>query len=124
MLVTPEIDGLPQRVLRNELIAKLENAGSATRLLRALRSALQYRRATGAALSEHLRSGLAMRRREGLTRANAPRLARKAMLDGDPVNGYLPSGSVAGMIDDRPGCAELVEAIVNEAEQTLKALTH
>ncbi len=130
VLVTPEIDGLPQRVLRNELIAKLENAGSATRLLRALRSALQYRRATGAALSELLRSGLAMRRSEGLTRAqmlmaaNAPMLARKAMLDGDPVNGYLPSGSVAGMIDDRPGCAELVEAIVNEAEQTLKALTH
>ena len=130
VLVTPEIDGLPQRVLRNELIAKRENAGSATRLLRALRSALQYRRAPGAALSERLRSGLAMRRSEGLTRAqmlmaaNAPMLTRKAMLDGDPVNGYLPSGSVAGMIDDRPGCAELVEAIVHEAEQTLKALTH
>ncbi len=130
VLVTPQIDGLPQRVLRNELVAKIENASSTTRLLRALRSALQYRKATGASLGDLLRSGLAMRRSERLTRAqmlmaaNAPMLARKAMLGGDPVNGYLPSGSVAGVIDDRPSCEELVEGIVNQAEQTLKALTH
>jgi NAD(P)H-dependent flavin oxidoreductase YrpB (nitropropane dioxygenase family) len=130
VLVTPQVDGLPQRVLRNELVDRLENASGATRLLRALRSALQYRKSSGASMLELLRSGLAMRRNERLTRAqmlmaaNAPMLARKAMLEGDPVNGYLPSGSVAGVIDDRPTCRELVERIVNEAEQTLKALTH
>jgi NAD(P)H-dependent flavin oxidoreductase YrpB (nitropropane dioxygenase family) len=55
--------------------------------------------------------------------ANAPMLARKAMLEGDPVRGYLPSGTVAGVIDDRPSCAELIERIIDEAEGTLKALT-
>jgi len=54
--------------------------------------------------------------------ANAPILAMKAMQDGDPVHGYLPSGSVAGVIGDRPSCAELVERIMDEAERTLKAL--
>jgi NAD(P)H-dependent flavin oxidoreductase YrpB (nitropropane dioxygenase family) len=55
--------------------------------------------------------------------ANAPMLARKAMREGDPVDGYLPGGTVAGVIDDRPSCAELIERIVSEAETTLKALS-
>jgi NAD(P)H-dependent flavin oxidoreductase YrpB (nitropropane dioxygenase family) len=69
-----------------------------------------------------------MRRHERLSRAqmlmaaNAPMLAKRAMQDGDPVHGYLPSGTVSGVIDDRPSCAELVRRIVGEAERTLKAL--
>ena len=54
--------------------------------------------------------------------ANAPILAKRAMQDGDPVGGYLPSGTVTSAIDDRPSCAELVARIVEEAERTLKAL--
>ena len=53
---------------------------------------------------------------------SAPILAKTAMTDGDPVHGYLPGGSVAGMIDDRPTCEEVVRRIVEEAERTLKAL--
>jgi hypothetical protein len=44
------------------------------------------------------------------------------MTDGDPVHGYLPSGTVAGVIDDRPTCAELIGRIVEEAERTLASL--
>jgi len=54
--------------------------------------------------------------------ANAPMLAKKAMNDGDPVNGYLPSGSVAGVIGDRPGAGEVVARIVAEANETLARL--
>ncbi len=57
-----------------------------------------------------------------LMAANAPMLARKAMRDGDPVEGYLPSGSVAGVISDRPSCAVLVADIIEQAEATLKTL--
>ncbi|HEY8495050.1 MAG TPA: nitronate monooxygenase, partial [Myxococcota bacterium] len=94
----------------------------------ALRSALALRRETGASLRELLAAGFAMRRHERLTRrqmlmaANAPILARTAMRDGDPVRGYLPSGTVAGVIDDVPTCAELVARIVREAEETLARL--
>jgi hypothetical protein len=38
------------------------------------------------------------------------------------VGGYLPGGSVMGVLDDRPTCAELIERIMDEAERTLKAL--
>ena len=56
--------------------------------------------------------------------ANAPMLAKRGMQDGDPVGGYLPSGSVAGVIDDRPTCEELVQRLVAEAERTLKQLAN
>ncbi len=128
VLVTRQIDGLPQRVIRNELVAELEQSGRLGLLWQALRSALAYRKLSGASIPELLRAGLSMRRHERLTRsqmlmaANAPILAKKAMQDGDPVKGYLPSGSVAGVLEDRPTCAELVRRIVEEAERTLKAL--
>jgi NAD(P)H-dependent flavin oxidoreductase YrpB (nitropropane dioxygenase family) len=98
-------------------------------LFRALSSALAFRRMTGAPLGELLRAAFALRRHEKLSRAqmlmaaNAPILARRAMQDGDPVHGYLPSGSVAGVLDDRPTCAELVARIVAEAERTLARLS-
>lgn len=128
IVVTREIDGLPQRVIVNELVRSLETKGTLGRLLFAVRNGLAFRRATGASLGDLLRSALSMRRHERLTRsqllmaANAPMLARKAMQEGDPVGGYLPSGSVAGVIDDRPTCAELVQRIVHEAEAALARL--
>jgi len=128
IIVTSEIDGLPQRVIRNELVRDLEGKSGLGRLLFALRNALELREISGVSLADLLRSGLAMRRNEKLTRsqmllaANAPMLAKRAMRDGDPVGGYLPSGSVAGLIDDRPTCAELVSRIMREAEETLQRL--
>jgi len=125
VIVTTAIDGLPQRVVVNELVQSLEASGPLRRLLLALGNAMALRRQTGARFGDLLRSGLAMRRNERLTRAqmvmaaNAPMLAKKGMRDGDPVNGYLPSGTVAGVIGDRPTCAELVHRIVTEAQQTL-----
>jgi NAD(P)H-dependent flavin oxidoreductase YrpB (nitropropane dioxygenase family) len=128
VLVTSRIDGLPQRVVRNELVDRLERSSGPALFWQALRSALEYRKVSGASLPALLRSAFALREREGLTRAqmllaaNAPMLAKRGVQDGDPVGGYLPSGTVAGLIDDRPSCAELVERIVAEAERTLAAL--
>ncbi|MBW2244921.1 MAG: nitronate monooxygenase [Deltaproteobacteria bacterium] len=130
VIVTREIDGMPQRVIVNELVAALESSGPLKRLLLAVRSGLEFRRVSGATIPELLRSALSMRKNEGLTRsqmllaANAPILAKRAMNDGDPVGGYLPSGTVAGVIDDRPTCAELIERIVREAEETLARLAN
>jgi NAD(P)H-dependent flavin oxidoreductase YrpB (nitropropane dioxygenase family) len=128
VVVTSEIDGLPQRVIVNELLRKLESAGPLAKLWLALQSALELRAATGASPLALLRTALALRRNERLTRAqlvmaaNAPILAKRAMQDGDPVHGYLPSGTVTGLIEDRPTCAALIERIMNEAEEALKRL--
>lgn len=128
VIVSSALDGLPQRMVRNELARRLESAGPLRKLTIALQSALALRRETGASIPELLRSALAMRRNQGLSlaqtllAANAPILARIAMTEGDPIHGYLPSGSVAGLIDDRPSCQALVARIVAEAEETLKKL--
>ncbi len=128
VILSKALDGLPQRMVRNELVHQLEIGGPFVRLWLAFRNALAMRKVTGASIPELLRSGLAMRKHERLTRAqmlmaaNAPMRAKQAMQDGDPVHGYLPSGTVAGLIDDRPTCEELVRRIVEEAERTLKAL--
>jgi NAD(P)H-dependent flavin oxidoreductase YrpB (nitropropane dioxygenase family) len=126
--VTSQVDGMPQRVVTNELVQRLESSSVLTRLLFALRNGLAYRKMTGASLADLLRSALSMQRNERLTRAqtlmavNAPMLARTAMQDGDPVRGYLPSGTVAGILTDRPPCAELINRMVAEAEETLERL--
>jgi NAD(P)H-dependent flavin oxidoreductase YrpB (nitropropane dioxygenase family) len=128
VIVTSQVDGMPQRVVMNELVHQLESSSSIRLFLGALRSGLQFRKVSGASMADLFRSALSMRKNEQLTRsqmimaANAPMLAKKAMDEGDPVHGYLPSGSVAGVIGDMPTCEELVKNIISEAERTLAAL--
>ena len=128
VILSTTLDGMPQRMITNELMAELERSGPLRRLVMALRNALALRRETGATIPDLLRSALAMRKHEKLSNAqmilaaNAPILARIAMNDGDPARGYLPSGTVAGLIEDRPSCEELVERIAEDARETLKRL--
>lgn len=130
VVVTRQIDGLPQRVVMNELVKRLEEASPLVRLLMALRNGLAFRKTSGASVSELVSSALKMRRNQRLTNAqtimaaNAPMLAKKAMAEGDPINGYLPGGSIAGVIDDIPTCEELIQRIMSEAETTISALAN
>lgn len=128
VILSTALDGMPQRMIENELMRELEHGGGLRRVVMAIRNAFALRRETGATISELIRSGFAMRKNEKLTNAqmilaaNVPILARIAMSDGHPAKGYLPSGTVAGVIDDRPSCEELIAQIASEAEQTLKRL--
>jgi len=54
--------------------------------------------------------------------ANTPVLLRAAMVDGRADLGLMSSGQVAGLIDDLPSCAELIEGIMAEAGATLDRL--
>jgi NAD(P)H-dependent flavin oxidoreductase YrpB (nitropropane dioxygenase family) len=54
--------------------------------------------------------------------ANTPTLLRAAMVDGRPDLGLMSAGQVAGLIDDLPSCAELIERIMTEAAQCLARL--
>ena len=129
VVVTTEIDGMPQRVVMNELVKRLENGTGLAKLAAAVRSGLEFRKETGASIADLLSSALKMKKSQRLTNAqtimaaNAPMLAKKGMADGDPVNGYLPGGSIAGVIDDLPSCAELISEIVSEAEAVLEKLS-
>ena len=128
IFVTREVDGLPQRVIMNEFVSRLEASNPISRFIRALRSGLAYRKLSGASIRDLVAAATAMRQSEGLTRtqtlmaANAPIFIQRAMVEGHPAEGVLPSGVIAGVINDRPTCAELIERIMREAEQALAAL--
>jgi NAD(P)H-dependent flavin oxidoreductase YrpB (nitropropane dioxygenase family) len=55
--------------------------------------------------------------------ANTPVLLRAAMADGHPEAGLMPSGQVAGLIEDLPSCADLITRIVADAERCIAALS-
>ena len=45
---------------------------------------------------------------------------KKAVIDGDVVNGTLMAGQIAGLIKSEESCSDIVAGIVKEAEQLLK----
>jgi NAD(P)H-dependent flavin oxidoreductase YrpB (nitropropane dioxygenase family) len=55
-----------------------------------------------------------------LMAANTPMLLKAGLVDGNTGAGVLASGQVAGIIDDLPSCAELIESIVAEAVEHLQ----
>ena len=119
------MDGLPQRMIMNEILAELEKAGPLKKLLLAVKNGLAFRKHTGASLTGLLKSAIAMHRDDGLTpaqaimSANAPMIIQKAMVDGEPARGVLPSGQVAAVIDELISCETLINEIVTEAEARL-----
>lgn len=127
-VVTSALDGAPQRVVRTSLVDRLERASALTRLPRAVRSALAFRRLTGTPLADLVREGLAMRRNQQLTwaqvamAANAPMLIKAALVDGRAGAGVLPTGQVTGVIDEVPTVADLLDRITAEATATLTRL--
>ncbi|MFI7497170.1 NAD(P)H-dependent flavin oxidoreductase [Streptomyces sp. NPDC049687] len=127
--VTRAVDGLPHRMLRTELVAALEDSGRARALWQAVRRAAGFRRLSGLTRRQLVRDGLAMRHGKELSwsqvllAANTPMLLKSAMVDGRTDLGVMASGQVAGVIDDLPSCAELLERIMKEADQVRDRLT-
>ena len=137
-VVTTRVDGVPHRVLRTRMVDHLEGIrGAGARagrlsggrrtagLVWSARNAVAFRGMSGMGWREMIRQGRAMRRESGLSwgqvlmAANTPVLLRAAMVDGRTDLGLMSSGQVAGLIDDLPSCAELIEAIMREAEAGL-----
>ncbi|MEU9239833.1 nitronate monooxygenase [Streptomyces sp. NPDC048385] len=121
--VTRAVDGLPHRMLRTELVTALERSGRARSLLHAIRRAAEFRKLSGLTWRQMVQDGLALRHGKDLTwsqvllAANTPMLLRSAMVEGRTDLGVMASGQVAGVIDDLPSCAELVERVMKEAEE-------
>jgi len=128
IIVSKAMDGLPQRMIMNELLVELEKASALKKLLIAMRNGLAFRKHTGASIVSLLKSAMAMGRDDDMTAAqaimsaNAPMIIQRAMVDGEPSRGVLPSGQVAGVIDELLTCEKLIASIVEQAEQRLKLL--
>ena len=127
-VVTTRVDGAPQRVIRTEVVDHLEGAGRLAALPRALRNALAFRRQTHTSLRALVSEGRAMKEGNELSwaqvvmAANAPMMTKAALVDGRTDVGVLPTGQVVGVIEELPTVAELVSAIITEANATLERL--
>jgi NAD(P)H-dependent flavin oxidoreductase YrpB (nitropropane dioxygenase family) len=126
--VTTKVDGLPHRMLRTELVDALERSGRAASLLRAVRHAAAFRRESGMGWAQMVRDGLAMRHGKELSwsqvllAANTPMMLKASMVEGRADAGVMAAGQVAGLIDDLPSCADLVDSVMAEAHATLRSL--
>ncbi|MDT0454888.1 nitronate monooxygenase [Streptomyces sp. DSM 41527] len=126
--VTAKVDGLPHRMLRSELVEALERSGRATALFGAVRRAASFRKLSGLSWARMVRDGLVMKHGRDLSwsqvllAANTPMLLKASMVEGRTDLGVMASGQVAGVIEDLPSCAELVDRIMAEARAALGAL--
>ncbi|MEB8339493.1 nitronate monooxygenase [Streptomyces endophyticus] len=125
--VTTAVDGLPHRMLRSELVDSLESAGRTRALLHAVRRATGFKKLSGLSWPQMVRDGLAMKHGKDLTwsqvllAANTPMLLKASMVEGRTNLGVMASGQVAGLIEDLPSCAELVDRVMTEARKTLES---
>ncbi len=129
-VVSVQVDGVPHRVLRTELVDQLESSrGKFLALPRAGINALKFRKMTGAKLSDMMREGMAMKKSMDLSysqmvmAANTPMLLKTSLVDGRTESGVMASGQVVGIIDDLPTCADLIDRIIAEANAVLTDLT-
>ena len=126
-VVSTRVDGMPHRVLRTGLVEKLESGSRARGFTAAVRNAAKFKKSSQMTWASMIRDGLAMRRGKELTwsqvvmAANTPMLLKAGLVEGNTDAGVLASGQVAGIIDDLPSCAELIEAIVAEAVKHLQS---
>lgn len=124
------VDGMPQRMIPNEYLARLERASGLTRLRLALGLAWQWKAHTGMRLGHA--AGIvwqAFREDPGsvaqtVMAANAPMLLQRAMVEGQPADGVMSAGQVAALIDRLDSCETLLQAIVAQATERLARLAH
>jgi NAD(P)H-dependent flavin oxidoreductase YrpB (nitropropane dioxygenase family) len=127
-VVTTRVDGMPHRVLRTDLVERLEQSSRAAGLWHAARNAQRFKKLTGLSWRDLVTEGLATKHGKEQTwsqlimAANTPMLLRAGLVEGRADAGVLASGQVVGMLDDLPTCAELISRIVDEAAAIIDRL--
>ena len=125
---TRSVDGVPQRVIRSQMVKALEK----NRILKfptALKNALKFRHATEASISDLLTEALAMKRNQDMTwaqvslAANAPMLTKATMVDGNTEIGLMQTGVGLGVITSAPSVEDIISEIMIEASECLHSLS-
>jgi NAD(P)H-dependent flavin oxidoreductase YrpB (nitropropane dioxygenase family) len=126
-VVSTRVDGMPHRVLRTGLVEKLESGSRIRGFSAAIGNAARFKKMSGMTWRSMIQDGLAMRHGKELTwsqivmAANTPMLLKAGLVEGNTAAGVLASGQVAGIVDDLPSCAELIDTIVGDAIKHLQA---
>jgi NAD(P)H-dependent flavin oxidoreductase YrpB (nitropropane dioxygenase family) len=126
-VVSTRVDGMPHRVLRTGLVEKLESGSRVRGFSAAIRNAQKFKKMSQMTWRSMISDGLEMRHGKDLTwsqvvmAANTPMLLKAGLVEGNTDAGVLASGQVAGIVDDLPSCAELIDSIVGDAVKHLRA---
>ena len=128
IIVSTKVDGIPQRMIVNEAVGRIERSGRIGMWLRAAEAGLALKRRTGMSWAEVWRTAKGMTDHGGLSiaqammAASAPALIQRAVVEGDADGGIMATGLVAGRLTDLPGCADLLSAIEHDARARLAAI--
>jgi NAD(P)H-dependent flavin oxidoreductase YrpB (nitropropane dioxygenase family) len=126
--VSTKVDGIPQRMILNPLLKRIEGSGTLAMWARAMEAGMEMKRQTGMGWGDVLRTAKSMTSHgemplaQAMMAAAAPMMIQRAVVSGDAENGLMATGVVAGRIKDLPSCADLLAGIEAEAEARLKAM--
>jgi len=118
--ITKKFDGLSHRLIFNNYIKKIDRSNPVSLFIMSVTSAWKYKQITKASFTDLFKSFFAMLKGDDLTisqsimSANSPAIIQKAMVEGSPHEGAMPSGQVAGIITNLPSCKELIDQIMTE----------
>ena len=126
--VSTKVDGIPQRMILNPLLKRIEGSGTLAMWARAMEAGMEMKRQTGMGWGDVLRTAKSMTSHgemplaQALMAAAAPMMIQRAVVSGDAENGLMATGVVAGRIKDLPNCADLLAGIEAEALSRLAAM--
>lgn len=126
--VSTKIDGIPQRMILNRLLRRIESSGKLAMWKRAMEAGLEMKRQTGMSWGQVLATARGMTSHgemplaQAMMAAAAPMMIQRAVVAGDAENGLMATGMVAGRLDDLPTCEALLSAIETEARARIAAL--
>lgn len=126
--VSTKVDGIPQRMILNPLLKRIEGSGALAMWLRAIEAGLEMKRQSGMSWGDVLKMAKGMTSHgempfsQAMMAAAAPMMIQRAVVTGDADNGLMATGVVAGRLGDLPACSDLIDTIMTEAEARLCAL--
>ena len=126
--VTTKVDGIPQRMILNAQLKRIEGSGRLAMWKRAIEAGLEMKRQTGASYGELLKAARGMTAHgdlslpQAMMAAAAPMMIQRAVVDGDADRGLMATGIVAGRIGDLPTCQMLIDSILTDATARIAAL--
>lgn len=126
--VTTKVDGIPQRMIMNAALKRIEASGKLAMWVRAFEAGLAMKHQTGASWMDMVKSARGMTAHaqmplpQAMLAAAAPMLIQRAIENGDTENGIMATGVVGGSIDDLPTCEALIATIIADAEIRLDML--
>jgi len=127
-VITPYVTGTRCRALQNKLTDLLETEPRGLPIIRSIKGTVEMGRSFKVPWWKIIGSAIRMKQAYEVPMSGLGELAYasfggqrmiQALIKGDGDLGFMPGGQVCGRLNDIPTCQELIERIVDEAEETL-----